>query len=81
MDIRAYCKALMLLGTIRAALINGVKHYGPDGELLDDEGDIFDALRKGTVALDASEWVERTSLHEQTLRVFQEQHRAVNESN
>lgn len=75
MDLRQYCRSLMLLGSIRAALMNGVRHHDPDGKLLETEGAILDALAVGPVTLDESGRIERTTDGEQTLLAFRELHR------
>lgn len=56
-------KGLLLLASVQAALANGVRHYHPDGRLLETDKAILQAMLSGaSVTLDESERVERVSL-------------------
>lgn len=54
--------ALLTLASVRAALANGVKHYHPDGHLLNTDKDILEALVLGAkVTIDERDRVNRVT--------------------
>jgi hypothetical protein len=59
-------KALLLLASVRAALLNGCRHYDKRGRFLRTELQILSALMAdGKITVDESMRVDRTTVDEQ----------------
>ena len=56
-------QAILLLASIQTALANGVRHYHPDGHLLETDKAILQAMLAGaSIRLDERDRVERIAL-------------------
>lgn len=63
--------ALLILASVRAALINRTKHYTKDGRLLGTEKEIMETLLSaGEITVDVNDRLELTTDEEQ-LRIVQ----------
>lgn len=65
-QLTTHQQAVLLVASVRCALINGCRHYDKAGNLLGTERAVLETLGKeGRVTIDASDRVERTTDGEQ----------------
>jgi hypothetical protein len=66
MNRSSYCDALLLVASVRAAIINQTKHYAVDGRFLGTEKEIMEELLKQReITFDVSNSLELTTEKEQ----------------